>query len=132
MCLAPALWTAPFLKTCPVDQRLHQRYPIKLELERKLLNKCRAQRLRSGRMLYLCRAGVPFEANDWLPVRRPIELSVNWPFFSEGICRLRLVLCEHDVRSDRRAIAVSTDRHEFRTAGAPPLSIRSSRKKCGA
>jgi hypothetical protein len=125
---------APVLsKARPVtDQRLHCRYPIRLELEYRVLNKGRAEQRGLGRTLDISSGGVLFEANDSLPVHSRIQLLLNWPFSSEGICPLKLLIRGHVVRSVDGAVAVRTERHEFRLAGVCSSNSRLSGEKVGS
>jgi hypothetical protein len=99
------------------DQRLHQRYPIALKVEYKLLKKGRVASLESGRTLNISSGGIYFEAGDPLPARGRIELSMEWPFLLEGVCALKLVMRGRIVRNDAKGVAVEIVQHEFRTAG---------------
>jgi len=99
------------------EQRSHQRYPLELEIEYRLLNRARSQRLGSGATVNISSGGVLFRADEFVPSGTPIELMLNWPFLLEGVCPLRLVMRGHVVRSTGTEIAISCRHHEFRTAG---------------
>lgn len=99
------------------DQRLHQRYPIILNVDYKLLVKGRVERLGSGRSRNISSGGVFFEVDETLPVQGRVELAMDWPFLLEGVCALKLVMRGRIVRSDATGIAVKIAHHEFRTAG---------------
>jgi hypothetical protein len=105
------------LETHNADQRLHQRYPIILNVEYKLLIKGRVERLGSGRTRNISSGGIFFEVDETLPVEGRMELAMDWPFLLEGVCALKLVIRGRIVRSDTKGIAVKIARHEFRTAG---------------
>ena len=123
MCPAPALAQSAGLRDSRrSDQRLHRRYPITLEIEYRLLDKGRVERLGFGKTLNVSGGGLLFQANESLPVGSPIVIMMNWPFMLDGVCPLKLVIHGHVVRSDRKGVAVRSKQHEFRTAG-----IRSSR-----
>jgi hypothetical protein len=100
------------------DQRLHQRYPIILNVEYKLLIKGRVERLGSGRTRNISSGGIFFEVDETLPTQSKIELAMDWPFLLEGVCALKLVMRGRIVRSDTKGIAVKIAHHEFRTAGS--------------
>ncbi len=122
--MSPALARAAarlLLETHRTDQRLHQRYPIALKVEYKLLKKGRVDRLGSGRTMNISSGGILFEADNPLPTHSQVELAVEWPFLLEGVCALKLVMRGRIVRSDTKGIAVQIQHHEFRTAGARPL-----------
>jgi hypothetical protein len=109
---------ADLAETYQSDQRLHQRYPIALDVEYRLLSRGRVERLGSGRTLNISSGGVLIEVHDPMPSGGPIELVMHWPFLLEGVCPLKLVMRGRIVRSDGRAIAIKAKHHEFRTAGA--------------
>jgi hypothetical protein len=101
------------------DQRINGRYPITLELQYKLLNKGRVERLGIGRTLNISSGGVLFEADTLLPTTGRIELALSWPVLLEGICNLKLVMRGRIVRCDTnsKAIAVKAEYREFHTSG---------------
>jgi hypothetical protein len=105
------------LETHRADQRLHQRYPIALKIEYKLLKKGRVERFGSGRTMNISSGGIFFEADDPLPNRGRVELAMEWPFLLEGVCALKVVMRGRIVRSETNGIAVQIMQHEFRTAG---------------
>jgi len=117
--MSPALArvAARLLDTDRADQRLHQRYPITLKVEYKLLKKGRVARLGSGRTMNISSGGIYFEADESLPSRGRIELAMEWPFLLEGVCALKLVMRGRIVRTDDKGVAVHIAQHEFRTAG---------------
>src|SRR2546425_153599 len=114
--------TAPLLLRIPPEtprgnQRSNSRYPIALELQYKLLNKGRAERLGSGRTLNISSGGVLFQTDDVLPVNGMIELAMKWPYLLAGVCSLKLVMRGRIVRTDANVIGVKSEFYEFRTAG---------------
>lgn len=119
---ASARATTLQLETRRADQRLHQRYPIELKIEYKLLTRGRVESFGSGRTTNISSGGIFFESDDPLPTRGRVELAMDWPFLLEGVCALKLVMRGRIVRSDIKGIAVQIMRHEFRTAGVPSLS----------
>ena len=110
------------LETHRADQRLHQRYPITLKVEYKLLKKGRVDRLGTGRTINISSGGIFFETGDTLPVKSRVELAMDWPCLLEGVCALKLVMRGRIVRKDTAGIAVQIASHEFRTAGVRSLS----------
>jgi len=101
------------------DQRARGRYPIRLELQYKLLRGTRVERAGTGKTLNISSHGVLFETEDLLPSRGLVELAMQWPFLLHGVCGLNLVMRGRIVRSagNGKATAVRADFHEFRTAG---------------
>jgi hypothetical protein len=99
------------------EQRSHQRYPIELEVEYRLLSKGRSEPFGSGKTRNISSGGVLFEAMGSPPPGSSIEVLVNWPFLLEGVCPLKLLIKGRIVRSDFRGVAIQSSYHEFRTAG---------------
>ena len=122
--MSPALARvgARLLQTDRADQRLHQRYPITLKVEYKLLKKGRVALLGSGRTMNISSGGIYFEADEPLPARGRIELAMEWPFLLQGVCALKLVMRGRIVRNDAYGVAVQMTQHEFRTAGVRSVS----------
>lgn len=109
--------TAKLFEIVPREQRSHQRYPIRLEAEYKLVKKGQVEQ-GFGRTLNISSSGVFFEVTSPLPSSGQIELLLNWPFLLEGVCPLKLVMRGRIVRNDGRGVAIRFKHHEFRTAGA--------------
>jgi len=125
------------------DQRRHFRYPIRLEIEYRLLNGSPVGRAGFGRTRNISTRGVLFETNDALPPpRAEIELLVHWPFLLDDVCPLKLVIRGRVVRTEGKAVALRIQRHEFRTRGAkvggaktdqnggPSISTNTDRDNC--
>ena len=107
-----------------VDQRLHPRYPISLELHYRVLKGGRIEHSGVGRTLNISSGGVLFEAND-IPFNvATIELVMSWPFVLDDVCALNLVMRGHVVRREDRKLAVKAAQHEFRTSGLVPRITR--------
>lgn len=101
------------------EQRQHLWYPIRLEVEYRLLNARPVVRAGFGRTRNISRCGVLFETNDTLPPpSAEVEVLIQWPFLLDGVCPLRLVIRGHVVRTDGKTVAVRIKRHVFRTRGA--------------
>ncbi len=109
--------SATLFEITPTEHRSHQRYPIKLEVEYRVVKKGRVEH-GFGRTLNISSGGVFFETKSSLPATGPIELLLNWPFLLEGVCPLKLVMRGRIVRSDGNGVAIRFKHHEFRTAGA--------------
>jgi hypothetical protein len=101
------------------DQRAKDRYPITLELQYKLLDKGRVERVGVGRTINISSNGVLFETDRSLPPGGSVELAMKWPFLLRGICGMKLVVRGRIVRchANTTATAVRAESHEFRTAG---------------
>jgi hypothetical protein len=100
------------------EQRSHQRYPIELEVEYRLLSKGRSEPFGSGKTRNISSGGVLFEAMGLPPAGASIEVLLNWPFLLEGVCPLKLLIKGRIVRSDVHGVAIQSSFHEFRTAGS--------------
>jgi hypothetical protein len=101
------------------DQRAKDRYPITLELQYKLLDKGRVERVGVGRTVNISSNGVLIETDRSLPTGGSVELAMKWPFLLRGICGMKLVVRGRIVRchANMTATAVRAESHEFRTAG---------------
>jgi len=108
------------------EQRSHQRYPIELEVEYRLLAKGRAEQVGSGKTRNISSGGILFDALGSRPATGSIEVLLSWPFLLEGVCPLKLVMKGQIVRSDVRGVAIQYNYHEFRTAGSRMLKDRPS------
>jgi hypothetical protein len=108
------------------EQRSHQRYPIELEVEYRLLAKGQSDLLGSGKTRNISSGGVLIDALGPPPPTGLIELMLSWPFLLEGVCPLKLVMRGRIVRSDVRGIAIQSNFHEFRTAGSRAAKDRRS------
>ena len=100
------------------DQRQHRRYPIRLDVEYKVLHKDRVALHGLGTTLNLSSGGILLSVDDSLPIGAVIELAINWPLLLEGFCPLKLKIRGCIVRSELNEVAVMIHHHEFRTAGS--------------
>ena len=106
------------------DRRVHQRYPITLEVEYKLLDGNGFQRKGVCRTINISTGGVLLDLKDSVPGTSSIELSIKWPFLLDGSIPLKLMMRGNIVRVDGNSIAVETAEHEFHTAGPYLLKKR--------
>ena len=111
------------------DRRVHQRYPIILDVEYKMRNKNRIQRQGFCQTLNISSGGVLLHLKDALPSLGPIELSISWPFLLNGSVRLKLLARGKVVRVAGRSFAVKVAEHEFRTAGHEELACSASKRR---
>jgi len=98
--------------TAGPEQRLHRRYPIKLDVQYELLSGCPVTCFGSGRTLNISSGGVFFETKGDLPIRGLIKLIMDWPL--EGTANLKLIVQGRIVRRDATGTAVKMTRHKFR------------------
>ncbi|HUA21964.1 MAG TPA: PilZ domain-containing protein [Bryobacteraceae bacterium] len=110
--------TAAVPAASPVEQRSHQRFPLQLPVEYKVLSRGRPTRSGAGATLNVSSCGVLFTAEEPVPAGSAVELTMSWPFLLQGVCPLNLLLRGRVVRCDRNRVAILFRRHEFRTAGA--------------
>ncbi len=103
------------------EQRQHLRYPIRLEIEYRLVKGGPVVPAGFGRTRNISRHGVLFETNDTLPPpTAEVEVLIQWPFLLDGVCPLRLVIRGRVVRIEAKAVVVRIQRHEFRTSKLSP------------
>ncbi len=98
------------------DRRLHTRYPIRLDLQYKLLNQGVVNRTGSGRTLNMGTGGIFFESKRPLPHDDEIDLEMTWPVLLDGVCPLKLIVHGRIVRSDNKGTAVRVRSYDFRTS----------------
>ena len=101
------------------DQRLHRRYAISLDVQYKLRNKREVTGFGAGKTSNISSGGIFLQTGDALLTGGEIELQMDWPFFLDGSCPLKLVVQGKIVRSDGKGTAVRILRHEFRTSKRP-------------
>jgi hypothetical protein len=106
------------VKKVSTEQRSHQRYPIELEVEYRMVAKGQSEHVGSGKTRNISSGGVLIDALGSPPAGGSIELMLSWPFLLEGVCPLKLVMRGRIVRSDVRGVAIQSNFHEFRTAGS--------------
>jgi len=109
------------LEIAPPDQRSRVRYPIRLEVEYRVLNGSKVVHTGFGKTHNISSGGILFEAKGPLPADGFVELAINWPFLLEGTCHLKLFVRGVIVRSDTTGTAVKVTRHEFRTCKRPAI-----------
>ncbi len=107
------------------NRRVHQRYPITLAVECKLLDGRGGQRKEFGRTINISSGGVLLDLKDTPPTPSSIELSVEWPFLLDGSIPLKWMVHGNIVRIAGNSVAIEVTKHEFHTAGQGPLTKRS-------
>jgi hypothetical protein len=106
----------------PANRRLHQRYPIELDLRYKLIHGRQVLNGGVGRTRDISTKGVFFSADQALPSGLDVELSMDWPVRLGGLCHLQVKIAGKVLRSGERGTAVQIRRCEFRTRGIGPIS----------
>lgn len=99
------------------DRRVHQRYPISLEVEYKLLDRRGSQRKGLGRTINISSRGVLLHLNETPPSLGTIEFSVKWPFLLDGSIPLRWIVHGSVIRVAGSNVAVQVTDQVFHTAG---------------
>ena len=113
----------------PPERRSHERYPLNLNVDYRLIQRGRAEGWGTARTINIASGGVLIEPNAALLKGSPIELSINWPMLLEGVCPLKLVMRGRITRSDHMGVAVRARHYEFRTAGVPASNLRTIQSK---
>src|SRR5215472_8204634 len=105
------------------ERRSHQRYPLSLDVEYKLLERKLVQRKGLGRTINISARGVLFGISDLLPIlidllsSDSVQLVINWPFLLDGSIPLKLLMYGNFVRVRGNTIAVRVTGHAFYTTG---------------
>lgn len=101
----------------PPERRLHQRFPIELKADYRILRRGRVDVVGSSQTRNIASRGLLLEADTSLAVGSTIQLFVSWPLRLQGICPLKLAISGRIIRSDSFGVAIEVKQHEFRTAG---------------
>ena len=105
------------IKAYPSERRSHERFPINLPADFRVIYRNRIQDLGASRTINIGSGGVLLKPDRLLALGASIELSINWPLRLESGCRLKLVIFGRIVRSDDGGAAVKAKHYEFRTSG---------------
>ncbi len=97
------------------DRRKDRRYPIRAELEYKLLRHGKAVETGNGRIVNASSGGILFEGPPGLPVGQQIELEIDWPARLNDVIPLKVCVQGRTVRSRGRHTAVAIRKYVFRT-----------------
>ncbi|HLG96288.1 MAG TPA: PilZ domain-containing protein [Bryobacteraceae bacterium] len=108
----------------PDERRSHERFPINLSADFRIIRRGRVHALGSARTVNIASGGVLLEADERLSAGALIELLISWPLRLEGVCPLKLVMLGRIVRSDREGVAVKTKHHEFRTSAIRATGVQ--------
>jgi hypothetical protein len=101
------------------DRRANRRYKMKLSLKFRVFRGKETLVSGSGTTCNLSSGGVLFGTNCALPLGLQVELGIKWPMLLCDTVRMKLVVFGHIIRSDSNTTAVSMEKYEFRTNGAP-------------
>ena len=109
------------------ERRVHQRYPISLEVEYKLLEGTGARQKGSGRTINISSGGILLHLEENPPNIRSIELSVKWPFLLDGLIPLQWIVRGNIVWTAANRLAIEVIDHAFHTAGKAGCNTHSQR-----
>jgi hypothetical protein len=109
------MFGVPSIALIPEEHRLHRRYPIRLHVHYKLLDREVVTQTGTGRTVNISAQGILFEGDHPLPDRGDIVLELAWPALLDGVRRLKLVVYGGIVRSEGTAIAVRFKVYDFHT-----------------
>ena len=123
--MSPAASCYGFTRMNQPDRRLHQSYPINVEVEYKLLDGNSVQREGICRSISISKDCVLLDLKDSPPGLSSIELSIKWPFPLDGSISLKLIMRGNIVRVDSNSIAVETTDQQFHTTGPYELKTPS-------
>jgi hypothetical protein len=97
------------------ERRSASRFPLKLAVNCKVLNKRDRQLDASGSTVDLSSTGVLFTTDQVLVPGKRIELSISWPAKLNDKCRMLLVAKGRVTRTEDGKVAMEIQQHEFRT-----------------
>ena len=89
------------------DRRVHRRFPVQLDCDYKV---SRSKPAAACRTVNISSGGILLQADETLPVRKQIYLSIRWPYETDTGCPLRLRIMGQVVRVDGRHFAVKIKR----------------------
>jgi hypothetical protein len=95
----------------------YRRYPLRLEVQYKILHFGHVKISGTGRTVNISAHGVFFEVDRALPEKGTLTISIKWPILLGGAYHLNLVTRGRIVRRDGNRVAVKFAGHEFRTRG---------------
>lgn len=100
-------------------RRSHRRYPMRVDLEYKLLDGKKVLKTGVGRTLNLSSSGILFESGESIPTGTTIRVFLSWPVPLNDRVGLTLCVMGRTVRSSGNCTAVEILSHEFRTRPVP-------------
>lgn len=109
------------------ERRVHQRYPISLEVEYQLLDATGARRKGIGRTVNISSSGILLHLEENASNVNSIQLSVRWPFLLDGLIPLQWIVRGNIVRANGDSLAVKLVNHAFHTAGKEGRNTRTQR-----
>jgi hypothetical protein len=95
------------------DRRLQRRYPLKLDLEFKIMDGDKVLSSGAGKTENLSSGGVLFHPAGSVPGGSQVELLVRWPAVLVNEPALDLHIFGNLVRNDPQGIAMHTSRYHF-------------------
>lgn len=98
------------------ERRLACRYPIRTELEYRLMARGEIIETGRGRSINTSSSGILFESERALPPQMIIQVSLDWPGRPSAAVTVDLHVAGRTVRGQGNYTAVAIERHEFRIA----------------
>jgi len=99
------------------ERRLAYRYPVRMDLEYRLMDRGEIIRTGRGRTVNTSSNGILFESEEALPLQTVIQLYLDWPTGTSTGMTVALHLAGRTVRSQDNTTAVAIEWHEFRIGG---------------
>lgn len=103
------------------DRRSADRLPIGRDARYKLLGRNNTGGTGIGKVIDISGSGVLFTTEHPLSLGSLLEVAIDWPVQLDGKCPLQLVVRGKVVRAEQSRVAISIERHEFRTRGTSLL-----------
>jgi hypothetical protein len=105
------------------DRRAKHRFAIERELRFKVLDSERITTTGTGNTVDISSGGVAFETMTKLVPGSLMEISISWPVLLDETCLMRLVVLGRVVRTQRKIVACTVDKYEFRTQARAPQNL---------
>ena len=105
------------------DRRHAIRFPIRCDIQYRVLGSKAGEQVGTGQTINLSSAGVLFTAAHVLPVKSRVQLSIEWPVRLDRECPLKMVVLGKVVRSEEGCAAVNIKHYELRTRASSDLLL---------
>ena len=103
------------------ERRLVCRYPVRMELEYRLITGGETIGTGRGRTVNISSRGILFESEKALPQQMIIQLCVDWLGRPSSNVNVELHVAGWTVRQNGNLTAVAIDSHEFRMGRGPRI-----------
>jgi hypothetical protein len=105
------------------ERRKCRRFPIECPASFRILNGVEASQRGQGSTVNISSRGVLLAVDRPVAKGALLEVSVEWPAKLDNRSGLKLILRGSVIRSEKNRIAVTIQKHEFRTAGRGGLFL---------